>query len=118
MRDQGQLLTSKEMAQFVSAGFLRFDGLVPDELNREAMPALEAGFPRPSAGTPLPLAYAEDSVAQVDMNVVMSSEGGFVEVQGTGEHGTFDRGELQALLDLAVKGLRELDAAQRRVLGV
>ena len=37
-------------------------------------------------------------------------KGGFVEVQGTGEHGTFDRGELDALLDLAVKGLRELDA--------
>jgi ribonuclease PH len=46
------------------------------------------------------------------MNVVMSSEGRFVEVQGTGEHGTFDRGELDRLLDLAVKGLRELDTAQ------
>ena len=66
----------------------------------------------------LDLDYEEDVRAAVDMNVVMSSEGGFVEVQGTGEHGTFDRGELQALLDLAVKGLRELDAAQRRVLGV
>jgi ribonuclease PH len=66
----------------------------------------------------LDLDYEEDVGAAVDMNVVMSSEGGFVEVQGTGEHGTFDRGELDALLDLAVKGLRELDAAQRRVLGV
>jgi ribonuclease PH len=64
----------------------------------------------------LDLDYEEDVRAAVDMNVVMSSEGGFVEVQGTGEHGTFDRGELDALLDLAVKGLRELDAAQRRVL--
>jgi ribonuclease PH len=70
-------------------------------------------------GSPrLDLDYEEDVRAAVDMNVVMSSEGGFVEVQGTGEHGTFDRGELQALLDLAVKGLGELDAAQRRVLGV
>ena len=66
----------------------------------------------------LDLDYEEDVRAAVDMNVVMSSEGGFVEVQGTGEHGTFDRGELDALLDLAVKGLRELDAAQRRVLGI
>ena len=66
----------------------------------------------------LDLDYEEDVRAAVDMNVVMSSEGGFVEVQGTGEHGTFDRGELDALLDLAVKGLRELDQAQRRVLGV
>ena len=46
----------------------------------------------------------------------MSSENRFVEVQGTGEHGTFARAELDVLLDLAVKGLRELDAAQVRVL--
>jgi ribonuclease PH len=66
----------------------------------------------------LDLDYEEDVRAAVDMNVVMSSEGGFVEVQGTGEHGTFDRRELDMLLDLAVKGLRELDQAQRRILGV
>jgi ribonuclease PH len=64
----------------------------------------------------LDLDYEEDVRAAVDMNVVMSSEGRFVEVQGTGEHGTFDRGELDRLLDLAVKGLRELDAAQRAAL--
>jgi len=64
----------------------------------------------------LDLDYEEDVRAAVDMNVVMSSEGGFVEVQGTGEHGTFDRRELDALLDLAVKGLHELDQAQQRAL--
>jgi ribonuclease PH len=66
----------------------------------------------------LDLDYEEDVRAGVDMNVVMSSEGRFVEVQGTGEHGTFDRGELDKLVDLAVGGLRDLDAAQRRALGV
>lgn len=66
----------------------------------------------------LDLDYEEDVRAAVDMNVVMSSEGGFVEVQGTGEHGTFDRAELNALLDLAVKGMRELDIAQQRILGI
>ena len=65
----------------------------------------------------LDLEYAEDVVADVDMNVVMSSEGRFVEVQGTGEHGTFDRAELDRLLDLAVRGLGELDARQRSALG-
>jgi ribonuclease PH len=64
----------------------------------------------------LDLDYEEDVGAAVDMNVVMSSEGRFVEVQGTGENGTFDRGELDGLLDLALKGIRELDAAQRRAL--
>src|SRR5690349_10582602 len=66
----------------------------------------------------LDLDYEQDVRAAVDMNVVMSSEGRFVEVQGTGEHGTFERAELDRLLDLAVAGIRELDAAQRRVLGV
>jgi ribonuclease PH len=65
----------------------------------------------------LDLDYPEDVAADVDMNVVMSSEDRFVEVQGTGEHGTFARGELDRLLDLASRGIREIDAAQRRVLG-
>ena len=66
----------------------------------------------------LDLDYEEDVRAAVDMNVVMSSEGRFVEVQGTGEHGTFDRRELDRLLDLAVHGLAELDARQRGALGL
>ncbi|MDQ3997397.1 MAG: ribonuclease PH [Gemmatimonadota bacterium] len=70
------------------------------------------------AGEPrLDLDYAEDVAAIVDMNVVMSSESRFVEVQGTGEHGTFAREELDALLGLAERGLRSLDQAQRRALG-
>jgi ribonuclease PH len=70
------------------------------------------------AGEPrLDLDYAEDVAAIVDMNVVMSSESRFVEVQGTGEHGTFARDELDALLGLAEGGLRALDLAQRRALG-
>jgi len=51
------------------------------------------------------------------MNVVMSSEGQFVEVQGTGEHGTFDRAQLGRLLDLATVGITELEERQRAVLG-
>jgi ribonuclease PH len=65
----------------------------------------------------LDLEYAEDVVAEVDMNVVMSSERRFVEVQGTGEHGTFDRRALDQLLDLATSGIERLDAAQRAALG-
>jgi ribonuclease PH len=65
----------------------------------------------------LDLDYEEDVRAAVDMNVVMSSENRFVEVQGTGEHGTFDRAELDRLIELAVKGVRELDAAQVASLG-
>lgn len=64
----------------------------------------------------LDLDYDEDVRAEVDMNVVMSSEGKFVEVQGTGEHGTFDRAQLDELLELAIAGIRTLDAAQQQAL--
>ena len=66
----------------------------------------------------LDLDYPEDVRADVDMNVVMSSEGGFVEVQGTGEHGTFERAQLECMLDLATTGIRELDRLQRQALGI
>jgi ribonuclease PH len=61
----------------------------------------------------LDLDYAEDVRAEVDMNVVMTSERRFVEVQGTGEHGTFDRSALHGLLDLATEGIAELLEIQR-----
>ncbi len=62
------------------------------------------------------LEYVEDVRAEVDMNVVMSSAGQFVEVQGTGEHGTFARDQLNGLLDAAVAGIGELDVLQQRAL--
>jgi ribonuclease PH len=69
-------------------------------------------------GTPmLDLAYEEDSSADVDMNVVMTSEGEFVEVQGTGEGGTFGRSQLTALTDLGWEGIQQLLAAQKRAVG-
>ena len=64
----------------------------------------------------LDLDYEEDVRAEVDMNVVMSSEGTFVEVQGTGEHGTFDRAQLDQLIELAISGIRALDSAQTKAL--
>jgi ribonuclease PH len=65
----------------------------------------------------LDLNYAEDSTAQVDMNVVMTGSGRLVEVQGTAEHGAFDRSELDEMLDLATKGITELTAQQEMALG-
>lgn len=64
----------------------------------------------------LDLDYEQDVRAEVDMNVVMSSEGRYVEVQGTGEHGTFDRAQLDRLLDLATAGITELSERQRSAL--
>jgi ribonuclease PH len=69
-------------------------------------------------GVPLlDLCYAEDVDAEVDMNVVMTEAGEFVEVQGTGEESVFSRAQLDALLGLAEKGCRELSALQRGILG-
>jgi ribonuclease PH len=65
----------------------------------------------------LDLAYLEDRDAAVDANIVMLHPDRFVEVQGTGEHGTFNRAQLDRLLDLAASGIAELFAAQRQALG-
>lgn len=65
----------------------------------------------------LDLAYLEDRDAEVDANVVMLEPDAFVEVQGTGEAGTFSRAELEGLLDLAQGGLNELFALQRSAIG-
>ena len=64
----------------------------------------------------LDLDYAEDSACDTDMNVVMNDGGGFIEVQGTAEGHAFRRDELDAVLDLAGKGIAELVAAQRAAL--
>ena len=60
----------------------------------------------------LDLAYVEDRDAQVDFNVVMTGQGRFVEVQGTGEESTFSQAQLDGLLALAKRGLRDLSALQ------
>jgi ribonuclease PH len=86
------------------------DGLLPHTPVKRRVAAVSVGV---IDGQPrLDLDYEEDVRAEVDMNVVMSSEGRFVEVQGTGEHGTFDRSQLDDLLELAISGIRALDQAQ------
>ena len=69
-------------------------------------------------GTPvLDLAYEEDSRAEVDMNVVQTGSGAFIEVQGTAETRPFDRAALDALLGLAEHGIKQLIARQRAIVG-
>ena len=64
----------------------------------------------------LDLCYAEDAVADVAMNVVMTGAGRYVEVQGTAEDHPFDRPQLDAMLQEAMNGIRELIALQRKLL--
>ena len=65
----------------------------------------------------LDLDYPEDSNAQVDMNLVGTADGRIVEVQGTGERTTFDRDQLNALLDLGQAGIAQLVRLQQEVTG-
>lgn len=65
----------------------------------------------------LDLDYIEDSQANVDMNVIMTSDGQLVEVQGTGEEATFSRTQLNDMLDLAEKGINEIFTIQKEALG-
>ena len=65
----------------------------------------------------LDLCYVEDSEAEVDMNVVRTDSGHFVEVQGTGEESVYSRAQLNAMLDLAEKGCSELALLQKKFLG-
>ncbi len=70
------------------------------------------------AGTPLlDLNYEEDKEAGVDMNIVMTQDGQFVEVQGAGEESTFSQEEFTSMLDLGRRGIAELISAQQVVLG-
>jgi ribonuclease PH len=64
----------------------------------------------------LDLEYAEDSIAEVDMNVVMDGRGRFIEVQGTGEQTPFDRSRLDGMLDLAAEGIGRLVVIQNKIL--
>jgi ribonuclease PH len=61
----------------------------------------------------LDLDYAEDSTADVDFNVVMTDDERFVEVQGTAEHRSFDRAQMNGMIDLAAAGIRQLFELQR-----
>jgi ribonuclease PH len=82
---------------------------------RDSVAAVSVGI---VGGKPvLDLDYAQDVDAEVDMNVVMTGNGRFVEIQGTGEEATFDDDELAALLKLAKSGIRELTALQKKALG-
>lgn len=81
---------------------------------KKAVAAISVGMVK---GVPLlDLDYPEDKDAEVDMNVVMTSEGKFVEVQGTAESEPFDKAALEGLLELAQKGINELFHVQKQVL--
>ena len=90
------------------------EGRIAQSPIKDAVAAISVGI---VSGVPLlDLEYTEDSACDTDMNVVMTGSGGFVELQGTAEGVVFTRDEMNALLDLADQGIRELLAAQQTAL--
>ena len=108
-------ITGGFVALALAAAKLRAQGTIGRMPIRDYVAATSVGI---VDGTPLlDLAYDEDSKADVDMNVVRTGAGRFIEVQGTAEATPFDRAELDRLLDLAERGITALHALQREIVG-
>ena len=108
-------ITGAAVALAMALEALVKSGALPKSPLKQLIAATSVGIVQ---GTPLlDLCYEEDSQADVDMNVVMTADGGLVETQATAEKGSYSRAQLNELLDLAEGGLTQIFAAQRAVLG-
>ena len=109
-------ITGAFVAAHDAVSVLLAEGKIARSPVKDFVAAISVGLVK---GAPLlDLEYVEDAACDTDMNVVMTGAGGFVEVQGTAEGNAFTRAQMDALLGLADKGIRELIAFQRRALGV
>ncbi|MFL0807876.1 MAG: ribonuclease PH [Oceanobacter sp.] len=107
-------ITGACVAMMDAIDWLRKNGKLKGEPLKHRIAAVSVGIYK---GEPvLDLDYAEDSSAETDMNVIMTTDGGFVEVQGTAEGETFSRDELNAMLALAEEGIQELGTLQQQAL--
>ena len=119
LQADGGTRTAAITGAFVAAhdafGWMRERGMIAALPVRDFVAAVSVGLYQ---GAPvLDLDYPEDSACQTDMNVVMTGDGRFVEIQGTAEGEPFARAQMDALLALAGKGIAELIARQRAALG-
>lgn len=115
----GGTRTASITGAFVAMG-LAFENLLKEEKIKSNpltgyLAAISVGINEKQEAI-LDLDYVEDSQANVDMNVIMTSDGELVEVQGTGEEATFSRKQLNEMLDLAEKGIGELITMQKQIL--
>jgi ribonuclease PH len=107
-------ITGAYVAASLALGRLLLTGDISEWPLTDQLAAVSVGI---VGGTPLlDLEYVEDQVAEVDMNVIATAGGMLVEIQGTGEKRSFRREEMDALVDLAFKGIGELAQAQEAVL--
>ncbi|MCY8473356.1 ribonuclease PH [Bacillus halotolerans] len=109
-------ITGAFLAMAIAVGKLLKAGTLKTNPLTDYLAAISVGIDK-EQGILLDLNYEEDSAAEVDMNVIMTGSGRFVELQGTGEESTFSREDLNGLLGLAEKGIQELIDKQKEVLG-
>ncbi|TYS10853.1 ribonuclease PH [Bacillus subtilis] len=109
-------ITGAFLAMAIAIGKLLKAGTIKANPITDFLAAISVGIDK-EQGILLDLNYEEDSSAEVDMNVIMTGGGRFVELQGTGEEATFSREDLNGLLGLAEKGIQELIDKQKEVLG-
>jgi ribonuclease PH len=108
-------ITGGFVALALALKYLRSEGVIEQDPIIKQAAAISVGLWK---GSPvLDVDYPEDSGGEADMNVVMSSDGGFIEVQGTGEERPMTRDELNEMMRLAEKGCGELFEAQRSAIG-
>ncbi len=107
-------ITGAAVALAIALNGLVASGALPTNPMRKLVSAVSVGK---LAGTPLlDLCYVEDSEAEVDMNVVMTESGEYVEVQGSGEEAVFTAEEMAQMLALASHGLQQITAAQKEAI--
>ncbi|MFQ5560181.1 MAG: ribonuclease PH [Nitrospinota bacterium] len=108
-------ITGAFVAMVDAFKFMQKEKMIEKVPVRDYLAAISVGIVE---GTPLlDLNYPEDSTAEVDMNVVMTGKGKFVELQGTAEGEPFSRKEMDSMLKLAKKGISELNEIQKKALG-
>lgn len=108
-------ITGAFVALAQACGKLIEEGLIEEMPLTATVAAVSCGIVNGEAILDLP--YVEDVAADVDMNVVLTGTGQFIEIQGTGEEATYTRDQLNQLLDLAGEGVEELTKLQRAALG-
>jgi ribonuclease PH len=108
-------ITGAAVALADACGWLISKGKISVMPMRELVAAVSVGI---IGGEPrVDLEYSEDVIADVDMNLVALESGGLVEVQGTAEHNSYSRAELDTLLEIGLAGINDLIALQRTTLG-
>jgi len=108
-------ITGGFVAMALAMKYLREEGIIQKDPIQKQAAAVSVGLFKDHPV--LDLDYPEDSGGEGDMNVVMSSDGGFIEIQGTGEERPMTRPEVERLLELAEKGCNELFEAQKKAIG-